>query len=72
MNKGIKLMISSSISLNLVDIFQEKLLNRMDYLWGMREKMRLILNQEAKKARSFKVRIKMFLIICIDMDRMLA
>ena len=54
-----------------MDIFQEKLLNRMDYLWGMREKMRLILNQEAKKARSFKVRIKMFLIICIDMDRML-
>ncbi|XP_052518429.1 tripartite motif-containing protein 64-like [Budorcas taxicolor] len=33
---------------------REKLLNRLDYLWGMREKVQLILNQEAKKARSFK------------------
>ncbi|MXQ97288.1 hypothetical protein E5288_WYG002149 [Bos mutus] len=32
----------------------EKLLNRMDYLWGMREKVQLILTQEAKKAWSFK------------------
>ncbi|XP_070313197.1 tripartite motif-containing protein 64-like [Odocoileus virginianus] len=33
---------------------REKLLNRMDYLWEMREQVQLILNQEAKKARSFK------------------
>ena len=72
MNKGIKLMMSSSMSLNLMGIFQEKLLNRMDYLWGMREKVQLILTQEAKKARSFKVRIKIFLFICIDIDRKLA
>ena len=61
-------MMSSSISLNLMGIFQEKLLNRMDYLWGMREKVQLILTQEAKKAWSFKVRIKMFLFICINID----
>ena len=60
MNKGIKLMMSSSMPLNPMGIFQEKLLNRMDYLWEMREQVQLILNQEAKKARSFKVRIKMF------------
>ncbi|XP_040112453.1 tripartite motif-containing protein 64-like [Oryx dammah] len=33
---------------------REKLLNRMDYLWGMREKVQLILNQEAKKTWSLK------------------
>ena len=72
MNKGIKFTVSSSVSLNPVGILQEKLLKRMSSLWKMREEMQLILNQEAKKTRSFKVRIKMFLFICIDIDRMLA
>ena len=53
-------------------ILQEKLLKRMSSLWKMREEIQLTLNQEAKKTRSFKVRIKRLLFICIDIDIILA
>ena len=49
MNKGMKFMVSSSMSLNPMGILQEKFLKRMSSLWKMREEMQLILNQEAKK-----------------------
>ena len=68
MNKGMKFIVSSSMSLNPMGILQEKFLKRMSSLWKMREEMQLILNQEAKKTRSFKVRIKRLLFIYIDID----
>ena len=40
----------------------------MGSLWKIREEMQTILNQEAKKTRSFKVRIKTLLFISIDND----
>ena len=44
----------------------------MGSLWKTREEMKIILNQEAKKTRSFKVRIKTLLFISIDSDIILA
>ena len=61
-------MVSSSGSLNLLGILQEKLVKRMRTLWKLREEMKISLNQEANKTQSFEVRIKMFLFICIDID----
>ena len=58
MNKGIKFMVSSSMSLNPMGILQEKLLKRMSSLWKMREEMQISLNQEANTTQSFEVRIK--------------
>ena len=72
MNKGMKFMVSSSMSLNPMTILQGKFLKRMSSLWKMREEIQLTLNQEAKKTRSFKVRIKRLLFICIDIDIILA
>ena len=63
-----KFMVSSSGSLNLLGILQEKLVKRMRTLWKLREEMKISLNQEANKTQSFEVRIKMFLFICIDID----
>ena len=71
-NKGMKFMVSSSMSLNPMGILQEKFLKRMSSLWKMREEMQLILNQEAQKTQSFKVRIKRLLFIYIDIDIILA
>ena len=65
-------MVSSSMSLNPMGILQEKFLKRMSSLWKMREEMQLILNQEAQKTQSFKVRIKRLLFIYIDIDIILA
>lgn len=48
MNTGMEFSWSSSLSLNPMDILQEKLLKRMGFLWKMREEMQTILNQEAK------------------------
>ena len=60
------------LCLNPLGILQEKLLKRMGSLWKTREEMKIILNQEAKKTRSFKVRIKTLLFISIDSDIILA
>ena len=72
MNKGMKFTVSSSMSLNPMGILQEKFLKRMGSLWKKRKEMQLILNQEAKKTWSFKVRIKRSLFICIDIHIILA
>ena len=61
-------MVSSSGSLNLLGILQEKLVKRMRTLWKLREEMKISLNQEANKTQSFEVRIKMFLFICVNID----
>ena len=66
-----KFMVSSSGSLNLVGILQEKLVKRMRTLWKLREEMKISLNQEANKTQSFEVRIKMSQFICIDIDMIL-
>ena len=44
----------------------------MGSLWKIREEMQILLNQEAKKTWSFKVRIKTLLFISIDSDIILA
>ena len=71
MNKGMKFMVSSSMSLNPMTILQGKFLKRMSSLWKMREEIQISLNQEAKTTQSFEVRIKMFLFICINIDILL-
>lgn len=60
------------LCLNPLGILQEKLLKRMGSLWKIREEMQILLNQEAKKTWSFKVRIKTLLFISIDSDIILA
>ena len=67
-NKGMKFMVSSSMSLNPMGILQEKFLKRMSSLWKMREEIQISLNEEANTTQSFEVRIKMFLFICINID----
>lgn len=61
-----KFTVSSSVSKS-PGYFVEKLLKRMGSLWKIREEMQTILHQEAKKTRSFKVRITL-LFISIDND----